>query len=94
MVLNNGVMWGSHGHGHTGFPRMYVRGWHVVPMDGVREAHGWRVDEVISPLGKGEWVGLVYGPQRDSDSHTQGGDCRVTRVSEVPHWIKIRRMSS
>ena len=26
MVLNNGVMQGSHGHGRAGFPWMYVRG--------------------------------------------------------------------
>ena len=46
MVLNNGVVRGSHGHRRAGFPWMCVQGWHVVPMDAVREAHGWRVDEV------------------------------------------------
>ena len=80
MVLNNGVVRGSHGHGHTGFPWMCVRGWHVVPMDGVCETHGWRADEVKSPLGKGEWVGLVHGPQRglethkEAETHMWGGD--------------------
>ena len=60
---------------------MCMWGWHVVPMDGVQETHGWRVDEVISPLGKGEWVGLVHGPQRgleahrEATTHTRGGDC-------------------
>ena len=78
MMLNNVVMRGSHGHGRAGFPWMCVRSWHVVPMDGVRETHGWRVDEVKSSLGKGEWEGLVHGPQRglkahrEADSHVRG----------------------
>ena len=69
MVLNNGVIQNSHEHGRAGFPWMCVQGWHVVPMDGVRETHGWRVDKVKSPLGKWEWVGLVHGPQRDLKAH-------------------------
>ena len=77
---------------------MCVWGWHVVPMDGIQEAYGWCVVEVKSPLGKGEWVGLVHGQQRGLESHrevethTWEGNCWVTRVSEVPHWIKMRRM--
>ena len=69
---------GSHGHGCEGFPWMCMQGWHVVPMDGVWETHRWCVDEVKSPLGKGEWVGLVQGPQRgleahiEADSHIRG----------------------
>ena len=62
MVLNNGVVWDSHRHRRAGFPWMCVRGWHVVPMDDVQETHGWCIDKVKSPLGKGEWVGLVHGP--------------------------------
>ena len=96
MVLNNDEVRGSHGHGRAEFPWMCVQGWHVIPMDGVRETHGWRIDEVKSPLVKGEWVGLVQSSQIDRvvETHTWGGDCWVTRVSEVPHWIKMRRMSS
>ena len=71
MVLNNGVMQGSHGHGRAGFPWMCVRGWHVVPMNGIQETHGWRVDEVKSPLGKGKWVGLIHGPQRGLETHRE-----------------------
>ena len=81
MVLNNGVVLGSHGNGRAGFPWMCVQGWHVVPMDGVRETHGWRVDEVKSPLGKGEWVGLVHDLQRG----------RLTRKGEIVGlhvWVK------
>ena len=29
----------------------------------------------------------------ERQTHTWGGDFWVTRVSEVPHWIKMRRMS-
>ena len=64
----------------------------------------WRpMDDALvkekNPLGKGEWVGLVHDPQRgleahrEAETHIWGGDCWVTRVSEVPHWIKMRRMS-
>ena len=99
MVLNNGVVRDSHEHRRAGFPWMCVRGWHDVPMDGVRETHGWCIDEVKSLLGSGERVGLVYGPWRgleahkEAETHTWGGHCWVTRVSEVPRWIKMRRMS-
>ena len=62
MVLSNGVVRGSHGHRRAGFPWMCVWDWHMVPMDGVRETHEWCIDEVKSPLGKGEWIGLVHGP--------------------------------
>ena len=43
----------------------------MVPMDGVWEIHGWRVDEVKNPLGKGKWVGFVHGPQRGIESHRE-----------------------
>ena len=80
MVLDNGMVRDSHGHRRAGFPWMCVQGWHVVPMDSVRETHGWCIDEVKSLLGKGEWVGLVHGPQRglethrEAETHTWGGD--------------------
>ena len=32
-----------------------MQGWHM-------KAHGWYTSERKSPLGKGERVGLVYGP--------------------------------
>ena len=60
----------------------------------VRETYGSCVDEVKSPLGKGEWVGFVHGSQRGLEAHreaktlTWGGDCWATHVSEVQHWIK------
>ena len=80
MVLDNGMVRDSHGHRRVGFPWMCVWGWHMVPMDGVRETYGWCIDEVKSLLGKGEWVGLVHGPQRglethrEAKTHTWGGD--------------------
>ena len=33
---------------------MDVQGWHVVPRDGVQKTHERCIDEVKSPLGKGE----------------------------------------
>ena len=89
MELNNGVVWGSHGHGCVGFPWMCMWGWHVVPIDGEQETHGWCIDEVKSPLGKGEWVGLVHGPHRglegqgEAETHTWGGDCWVWMKSYI-----------
>ena len=91
MVLNDGVVRGFHGHRRVEFPWMCVRSWHVVLMDDIRETHGWCVDEVKSLLGEEEWVGLVHGPQkglethRETETHMWGGDCWVTRVSEVLH---------
>ena len=38
--------------------------------------------------------GIFLEAHREIETHTWGEDCWVTHVSEVPHWIKMRRMSS
>ena len=73
---------------------------------GVRQRCSWSIPSKDresptkeNPLGKREWVELIHGPQRDlkahreAETHTWEGDCWVTRVSKVPHWIKMRKMS-
>ena len=79
MVLNNGVVRGSHGHRRAEFPWMYVQGWHMVPMDGVRETHGWCIDEVKKPIRQGRvsrtcsWpIERYWSPQRGRNSHVRG----------------------
>ena len=69
-----------------------MQGWYI-------EAYGWCTSEGKDLLGKGERVELVHGPQRGLEAHREakthmwGGDCWVTHVSEVSHWIKIGRIS-
>ena len=66
---------------------MCVQGWHIVPMDGVRETHGWYVDEVKSPLGKRKWVGLVHGPQRGLKPHREADShMRVRLLDYTCEW--------
>ena len=74
--------------------------WHMALMDSVREAHKWQIDEEKSHYGKREQVGIVHDPQKGLETHrdkektyTWEGVVEYTSVSEVLHWIMIRRMS-